>query len=211
MLTLYFSPGACSTASHIALEESGLPYEEKPTILSKGEHKTPDYLKINPRSKVPALRVDGHTITENTAILTYVAKQAPQKNLWPKDPVQEAHCIGTMAWFSNTVHPSFTHVFRPEKFVEGGDEVKNAVKEMGRKTFWENLQEIDRLLGSNQWMLGSQYTVADCYAIVFYGWGTRIELPLADLKNYTAWKDRMLERPPVRKVLESEGNVLVKK
>jgi glutathione S-transferase len=108
------------------------------------------------------------------------------------------------------VHPSFTHVFRPERFVEGEDAQKS-VKALGKKSFWENLQEIDRLMGNNKWMLGDQFTVADCYAIVFYGWGTKIDLPMGELKNYTGWKDRMLARPAVRKVLESEQNVLVEK
>ncbi len=107
MLTLFFSPGACSMASHIGIEESGAPYVEKPTLLPKGEQKTEAYLKINPRGKVPALSVDGRVITENTAILTYLARQFPQANLLPADPVGEAHCIGAMAWFSNIVHPSY--------------------------------------------------------------------------------------------------------
>src|SRR5688500_7927425 len=81
MLALYFSPGACSTASHIALEEAGAQYEERPTLLAKGEHKTPEYTKINPRGKVPALEVDGQVITENTAILTYIARRFPEKKL----------------------------------------------------------------------------------------------------------------------------------
>jgi glutathione S-transferase len=210
MLTLYFSPGACSTASHIAIEETGAPYEERPTILAKGEHKTESYLKINPRSKVPALAVDGKVLTENTAILTYLAERFPEKNLIPTDPFEKARCISTMAWLSNTVHPSFTMIFRPEKFAEGDEAVK-AVKENGRKLFWANVQEVDSLLNAKQWLMGSQYTVADCYATVFYGWGLRVEMPMHELKNYTAWKDRMLARPPVRKVLESEKNVIVAK
>ena len=82
-MKLYFSPGACSMASHIGLEESGVPYEEKPTMLAKGEHKTEAYLKINPRGKVPALDVDGKILMENTAILTYLARRFPEKNLLP--------------------------------------------------------------------------------------------------------------------------------
>lgn len=208
MLTLYFSPGACSLASHIALEEMGVPYEEKPTVLAKGEHKTEAYLKVNPRGKVPALAVDGHVITENTAILSYLARRFPEKKMWPADPIAEAHCIGTMAWFSNSVHPCFTHYVRPERFVEG-EAAQAAVKEAGRKAFWEVLSEIDRLLGKKQWMMGDQYTVADPYGLVFYGWGVRANLPMANLANYTAWKERMLARPAVRKILESEKNVLV--
>ena len=210
MLALYFSPGACSTASHIGLEESGAQYEERQTLLGKGEHKTPEYMKINPRGKVPALDADGRVITENTAILTYIAKRFPDKKLLPDDPVTMAQCISTMAWLSNTVHPSFTHFFKPDKYATS-EAAQADVKQTGKKTFFENLQEVDGLLAGKQWIMGDQFTVADAYALVFYGWGVRAELPVTDLKNYTAWKDRMLARPAVRKVLESEGNVLVKK
>ena len=209
MLALYFSPGACSTASHIGLEEAGAQYEERLTPLAKGAHKTPEYMKINPRGKVPALEVDGTVITENTAILTYIAKRFPEKKLLPDDPLKQAQCISTMAWLSNTVHPSFTHFFKPDKYA-AGEAAQADVKETGKKTFFENLQEVDGLLAGKQWIMGDQFTVADAYALVFYGWGVRAELPVKDLKNYTAWKDRMLARPAVRKVLESEGNVLVK-
>ena len=209
MLALYFSPGACSTASHIALEEAGAQYEERPTLLAKGEHKTPEYTKINPRGKVPALGVDDEVITENTAILTYVARRFPEKKLLPDDPVALAQCISTMAWLSNSVHPAFAHVFKADKFAatEAG---QADVKETGKKTFFDALKEIDSMLAGKQWIMGDQFTVADPYALVFYGWGVRIELPVKALANYTAWKDRMLARPAVRKVLESEGNVLVK-
>jgi glutathione S-transferase len=80
----------------------------------------------------------------------------------------------------------------------------------GKKTFWEGLQEIDGIVAGKKWMQGDQFTACDPYALVFYGWGARIELPVKDLKNYTAWKDRMLERPAVRKVLEREQNILLK-
>ena len=71
-------------------------------------------------------------------------------------------------------------------------------------------EEIDGLLAGKQWIMGDQFTVADGYCLVFYGWGTRSEYPVKELKNYTAWKDRMLKRPAVMKVLQSEQNVLVK-
>jgi len=209
MLTLFFSPGACSTASHIGIEETGAPYVEKPTLLPKGEQKTEAYLKINPRGKVPSLSVDGRIITENTAILTYLAKTFPQAKLLPADLVGEAHCIGAMAWFSNIVHPSYQRYMRPERFAEG-EAAQATVKDMGRKSFWANLQEIDSLLGSNDWMMGKQFTVVDCYGIVFYGWGVRGDFPMKELAAYTAWKDRMLKRPAVMKILQSEQNVLVK-
>ncbi|MDB5862364.1 MAG: hypothetical protein JWO70_170 [Betaproteobacteria bacterium] len=209
MLTLYFSPGACSMATHIGLEEAGANYEEKPTMLMKGEHKTEAYMKINPRAKVPALAVDGRVITENTAILTYLARQFPEKKLLPSDPVAEAQCISTMAWLSNTVHPSYGHYFKPDRYAET-EAAQADVKQMGAKAFFANLKEIDSMLKGKQWIMGDQYTVADPYALVFYGWGVRGKFPVDELTAYTAWKDRMLARPAVRKILESEGSVLVK-
>jgi glutathione S-transferase len=209
MLTLYFSPGACSMASHIGLEETGAPYEEKPTLLPKGEQKTEAYLRINPRGKVPALSIDGKVITENTAILTYLARRFPEKKLMPADPVEEARCIATMAWFSNIVHPSYQRQMRPERFAEG-EAAQATVKDMGRKSFWANCQEIDSMLQGRNWIMGNSYSLADGYALVFYGWGVRGKFPMQELARYTAWKDRMLQRPAVRKILESEQNVLVK-
>ncbi len=210
MLTLFYSPGACSMASHIGLEEAGASFDNKLVALAKGEQKTPEYLKINPRGKVPALRLDdGSVLTENTAILAYLGRRFPEKGLLPKDPGAEARCISMMAWLSNTVHPAFTHIFRPERFA-AEESAYPAVKAAGKKNFWEALQEIDGLVAGKKWMQGDQFTVCDPYALVFYGWGARIEQPVKDLKNYTAWKDRMLERPAVRKVLEREQNILLK-
>jgi glutathione S-transferase len=209
MITLYYAPGACSMASHITLEESGADYEARPVAMMQGEHKKPEYLAMNPRGKVPTLKVDNDVITENVAIQYFVAKSFPQANLAPKDLLGEARWISMNSWLSNSVHPLFTRIFRPGNFTE--DEAgQPAVKESGKKAYWAALQEIDQILTGKQWILGSQFTTSDAYALVFYQWGGRIEMPLTELKNYTAWKDRMLQRPAVRKVLEREQSWLVK-
>ena len=205
-MTLYFSPGACSLASHIGLEETGAPYEIKPILLAKGQQKTEAYLKINPRGKVPALSVDGKILIENTAILTYLARRFPEKKLMPTDPSEEARCIATMCWFSSVVHPSYQHSHRPERFAEG-EAAQATVKETGRKSFWANCQEIDSMFQKNDWIMGSEYTLVDPYALVFYGWGVRGEFPMKELSSYTAWQDRMMKRPTVQKSVESEQNV----
>jgi len=209
MLTLYYAPGACSMASHITLEESGVPYEAKMLAMAKQEQRSETYLKVNPRGKVPALDVDGTILTENLAILTYLALTNPDKKLLPDDPFQRAKCLSHMAYLGNTVHPAFTHFVRPERFTEDTNATA-ATKAMGKKTFWGLLGEIDGLLAGKDWVMGSQFTVADPYTLVFYGWGGRAELPVGDLKNYTAFKDRMLKRPAVRKVLEREQSPLLK-
>jgi glutathione S-transferase len=208
MLTLYFSPGACSLASHIGLEETGAPYELKPILLAKGQQRTEEYLKINPRGKVPSLSVDGKILVENTAILTYLARSFPGKKLMPTDPAEEARCIGTMCWFSSVVHPSYQRAMRPERFAEG-EAAQATVKETGRKSFWANCQEIDSMIQGKDWVMGSEYTLVDPYALVFYGWGARAGFPMKDLSTYTAWQERMMNRPAVRKSVESEQSVSV--
>jgi len=207
MLKLYYAPGACSTASHIGLEESGAPYESQALSFAKNEQKTPEYLKINPRGRVPALVIDRGTIVENTAILDYVAT-AYAPDLMPKDPLLRARAISLMAWFSNNVHPSFTHISRPERFATD-TAVFDHLKAVGRENFHAALKEIDSLLAGKQWIVGDKFSVVDGYALVFYGWGKRIGLPVTELKNYTAWKDRMLARPAVKRVLEREQSVLL--
>jgi glutathione S-transferase len=206
MLTLYFSPGACSLASHIGLEEVGAAYEAKPILLAKGQQRTEDYLKINPRGKVPALSVDGKILVENTAILTYLARRFPEKKLMPADPAEEARCIGTMCWFSSVVHPSYQRSHRPERFAES-ETALAAVKENGKKSFWANLQEIDSMIQGHDWVMGREFTAVDGYALVFYGWAERSGFPVKDLRAYTAWKERMMNRPTVKRTVESEQSV----
>ncbi len=203
MLTLYFSPGACSLASHIGLEETGAPYEAKPILLAKQQQRTEAYLKINPRGKVPALNADAKILVENTAILTYLARRFAEKKLMP---AEEARCIATMCWFSSIVHPSYQHSRRPERFADG-EAAQAAVKETGRKSFWANCQEIDSMLQGKDWIMGSQYTLVDPYALVFYGWGVVGGFPMMELGAYTAWRERMMKRPTVSKTVESEQSV----
>jgi glutathione S-transferase len=200
MLTLYYGPGACSMASHIVLEESGEKYEPRKVNLAGGEQRTPEYQKINPHGRVPVLRLDdGDVITENTAILPYLGVRF---DLFPSDPKARSRAMELIGWFASTVHPAHGHVGRPERYSD--DQSAHAsIKEAGLKSFHSYLQEIDQRLTGRQW-LGDGYSVLDPYGFVFYTWGVRRELPMAALKNYTAFKDRMVARPAVQRVLEDE-------
>ena len=200
MLTLYYAPGACSMAAHIVLEESGEPYEAKQVDLAKGEQRTDEYLKIHPLGRVPAMRLDnGEPLAENTAILPYLGKRF---GLWPSDPVGEAKALSTIGFFAASVHPAHAHVGRPERYTSD-QSAYPAIKEMGLKTFHGYLQQTDKMLAGREW-LSDKYSVLDPYALVFYTWGVRRELPMGELKNYTAFKDRMKNRPAVARVLEDE-------
>jgi glutathione S-transferase len=201
MLTLYYAPGACSLAAHIVLEESGEKYEARKVDLAKGEQKTPEYLKIHPLGRVPALLLDnGEPLTENTAILPYLGKRF---KLWPADPIAEAKALSVIGFFAASVHPAHAHIGRPERYTAD----KNAfpgIQDMGKKSFHSYLEQIDQLYAGREW-LSDKYSVLDPYAFVFYTWGKRRELPVAQMQNYSAMKDRMMQRPAVKKAVENEG------
>ena len=187
MLTLYYGPGACSMASHIVLEESGEKYEPKRMDLAKGEQRTDAYLKMNPLGRVPLLQLDnGDPLAENTAILPYLGKRF---NLWPSDPVAEAKALSLIGFFASTVHPAHAHVGRPERYTDRSVGIPRH-QGAGAEDFHGHLKQIDGMLAGREWF-GDKYSVLDPYGFVFYTWGVRRELPMGELKNYTAFKDRM--------------------
>jgi glutathione S-transferase len=201
MLTLFYAPGACSMASHIVLEESGEKYEAKRMDLAKGEQRTPEYMKIHPLGRVPALMLDDASpLTENTAILPFLGKRF---GLWPTDPLREARALSIVGFFATSVHPAHGHIGRPERYTEDKSAFPG-IQAMGKKTFHEYLKQINALYAGREW-LSDKYSVLDPYALVFYAWGKKRELPVAELKNYTALKDRMAKRPAVQRVLADEG------
>jgi glutathione S-transferase len=187
-------------AAHIVLEESGEKYEPLPVDLAKGEQRSENYLKINPQGRVPVLRLDnGQPLSENTAILPYLGKRF---GLWPSEPMADAKAMSLIGFFAASVHPAHAHVGRPERYSADASDYP-AIKEMGLKTFHGYLKQIDGMLAGREW-LSDKYSVLDPYAFVFYTWGVRRELPMGELKNYTALKDRMLKRPAVQRVVENE-------
>jgi glutathione S-transferase len=201
MLTLFYAPGACSIASHIVLEESGEKYQAQRMDLSKGEQKSAEYLKIHPLGRVPALKLDdGTPLTENTAILPYLGKRF---GMWPADWIKEAHALSTIGFFASSVHPAHAHIGRPERYTEDRSAFPG-IQAVGRKSFHEYLKQIDAMVAGREW-LSDKYSPLDPYALVFYAWGLKRELPVAELKHYTAFKDRMAKRPAVQRVVADEG------
>ena len=206
-IKLYYAPGACSLASHVALEEVGIPYETQKLNLMEGDQRKPDYLRLNPRGRVPTLVVDDQVLTENVGILSYFGGGYPQAGLFPKKTWDQAKLMSTLAWLSNTVHPAYGHYVRAARYVDGDDH-QAAVKEKGRANFQGYLEEIDKLLEGHKWSIANQYTVADPYLLVFYRWANRAKLPVRELKNYSALVDRVMARPAVKKVMADEGITL---
>jgi glutathione S-transferase len=206
-MKLYYSPGACSLASHIALEEVGLPYETVRINTADGDQRKPEYLAINPRGKVPALVVDGKVLTENVGILTFLGGGYPKAGIWPRQTWDQAKAVSTMAWLSNTVHTTYAHIARAERYADD-PAAREAIKAKARVAYLDLLKEIDGLLEGHKWAIANQYTVVDGYLLVFYRWGNRQKMPVASLRNYSALIQRVMARPAVKKAMADEGITL---
>ena len=206
-IKLYYAPGASSLASHIALEEVGVPYETQKLDLAAGDQRKPEYLALNPRGRVPTVVVDGHVITENVGILSYFGGGYPKAKLWPKDTWHQAQLVSTMAWLSNSVHTTYGHLVRPTRYADDAS-AQEAIKTKARQMYGDYLMEIDALLKGQKWCIGGHYTVADAYLLVFYRWGNRNGYPVKSLASYSGLADRVLARPAVKKAMADEGITL---
>ena len=212
-LRLYHSPGACSLAPHIALEETGAPFEPVRIDFGAGGQHEPAYLAINPKGRVPALVDDGFVVTENPAILRYVARKVPAASLWPEDPREEARCLEWLGWCASGIHVAYAHVRRAERYATT-DAGRADVVETGRRTARQVWEQVEAKLAASPsaWAAGDRYSVADPYLFVFWTWGGRAPILGYDMKaDFPAWTrhaGRMAERPAVRRVLEREGIAL---
>ena len=112
-ILLYYAPIACSLAPYITLTEAGADFEVRSINLRKGQQKSPEYLKINPKHKVPLLVVDGNTLSENVAIQQWIDMTFPSANLFPKDPWQRLQAVSLLSWCSSGIHPYLTRMNSP--------------------------------------------------------------------------------------------------
>ncbi|WP_114226976.1 MULTISPECIES: glutathione S-transferase family protein [Sphingomonas] len=204
MLTLFYSPGACSLVSHIALEEAGADYEARRLDLSEGEQHRDDYLKVNPHGRVPALVADAGTITENVAILNWVGDTYRAEGSVPvSDAFARAHTNQLLGWFGSTVHPAFAQLFRPGRF-SPDDAIHAGIQEGGRAALTSHFNELDDLCGAG-WLAGDGFTAADSYAAVFYRWARRAKFDMSVYPRWSALVGRVVERAAVGRALQQEG------
>lgn len=215
MYRLYYSPGACSLAVHIVLEEIGAPYETE-LVSSKpgGRAQTAEWRAINPKGRVPALggvpgRIGGadDLLTEAHAILFYLGRTHPAARLWPADVAEEARCIEWMNWLASNVHAmSYGQIWRPQRFVVEEKDVA-AVNAKGQQNVREQYAYIESLLGDGrEWAVSGGYTVVDPYLLVFFQWGRRIGLDMrGTCPAWTRLTERVVARPAVQRVLAEEG------
>jgi glutathione S-transferase len=204
-MKLYYSPGACSLAPHIALREAGAEFELVRVSVFEKAHQAADYLRVNPRARVPALESDGSVYTEAAGLLVYIASLRPEAGLLPPggEPAL-ARVLEWIAWFSSSHHVAFACYWRPERFLPAGADSSELIA-FGRATIERMNAEVEERL-AGPWLIGGAYSLADIYALPFYRWGRRIGLDMTALyPRWTDWTARMLEREAVRAAIEAEG------
>lgn len=207
MLKLYYSPGACSLASHIALEEAKALYTIQRVDLKNGEQRSPEYLKVNPKGRVPALATDKGILTESPVILGYIAQTFPEAKLAANE---DSFAFGDMQAFNlfltATVHIAFAHVFRPTRYGDG-DATAVAMKAKASASLDESFAMIDKKMSDGRpYVHGDRYTVSDPYLLVFSRWLDRADLgPVDKFERVAAHREQIEDRPAVKKVLATEA------
>lgn len=199
-MKLYYSPGASSLAAHIALRESGLSFDlERVSLKTKKTASDADYLRVNPKGYVPALRFeDGSLLTEGPAIMLWVGDQVPERRLAPSPGTMERyHLIEWLNFIATELHKSFGALFDPG--------APDAAKAAARARLDKRLDYLDRTLGDAPFLLGEHFTVADGYLFTVLGWGRLVDVDIARWPHLAAYAGRIGARPKVLDTLRAEG------
>jgi glutathione S-transferase len=202
MLKLFYGSGSCAMAPHIALEEAGAAYEAVRVDLQAGDQRQPAYLAINPKGRVPALVTDRGVLTENPAILAFVAQSHPAAHL---APIDDAYEFGRVQAFNSylcaTVHVAHAHRMRGYRWADD----PAALAEMKRKVP-QNVGEcfalIENQMLEGPWVIGEGFTICDPYLFTLASWMEGDGVDPARFPKIQDHQRRMKQRPAVRKVWE---------
>jgi len=203
-MKLYSKPGACSTADHIALQWTGQPFEVE--LLNRETLKGPAFLAINPNGSVPVL-VDGDfVLTQNAAIMGYIADTHPQAGLTGDgSPRQRAEAARWLAFVNSDVHPAFSPLFAPGKFIADAGQ-KDALAAAAHGRLRGLFETADKQLADKPWLAGFR-SVADPYFYITLRWADAMKVDLSGLQNVAAFRTRMEADSGVQAALKAEGLV----
>jgi glutathione S-transferase len=192
-MKLFYAPGACSLADHIALHEAGLSFDlDKVDLKAKRTDTGADFLAVNPKGYVPALTLDsGETLTENIAILDWIARQGTA--LKPSGALGHTRLLEAMAFISTEIHKGF------KPFFTGGSSEEKA---NAGEAILKRMTQLAKTM-QGEFLFGSAISVADCYLFVMLLWAQKNDLEVPDA--LAALRDRMLQRPAVKAAMTHEG------
>jgi glutathione S-transferase len=204
-LTLYYAPQTCALVPYVTLTEAGAEFEVQPINTRNGGNRTPEFLRINPKHKVPVLVIDGEPLTENIAIQIWINRQFPAAKLLPVDPREEIKAISLMSFCGSGIHPHLTPNARPQNYCDlaGSEE---SVKRVAKKLLFDDLKIVDDLLAGGEWFF-RDFTACDAYFFWCFRRGLSFKLDLSAFRNCVAHFERMHRRASVQKVIAYEKKV----
>jgi glutathione S-transferase len=205
MLTFYYAPNTCALASHIALEHAGADYRAVRISFAKQEQRTPEYLRINPKGRVPALVTERGILTETPAILQYVAQTHPQAALAPlDDPFELARMNAFNSYLCSTVHVAHAHRGRGYRWADD-PAAQEAMKKKVPQSVGDCFELIEREYFVGPWVLGERYTVSDMYLFTLAGWLEGDGVDPARFPKVSAHRERMRADPVVSRVMAAQA------
>lgn len=206
MLKLYYAFGTCALASHITLIEAGAEYELARISFKNEEQKKPEYLAINPKARVPALVTEEGVLTETPAMLVYIAQKFPAKNLaLMNEPFKFAEVQAFNSYLCSSAHIAHAHRMRGYRWVDASDE--HSIKAMQKKvpeSVSAHFDLIEHKLFKGPWVMGDRYTICDPYLFTLSQWLEADGVDMARIPRVREFRERMLERPSVKRALEEE-------
>ena len=206
MLKLYYTASTCSLATHIVLEEVGAEYSTARIDFATAQQTSPEYLKINPKGRVPALVTDEGVLTETPAMLVYVAQRFPHARLAPMDdPFFFSQIQSFNSFLCSHVHVAHAHRMRGHRWVDADD--AHSIAAMQRKvpeSVGAGFELIEREMLKGPWVMGDQYTICDPYLFTLAQWLEKDGVDLARIPRVVDHRRRMSERPGVKKALAEE-------
>ena len=205
MLTLYYAPGTCALASHLALEYAAAPYQTVRLDLSKQEQRSTDYLKVNPKGRVPALVTEDGVLTETPALLLFIAQSFPESNLAPlDDPFLLAQANEFNSYLCSTVHVAHAHRVRGSRWADDEQAIE-AMKKKVPQNMGDCFELIERGMFRGPWVLGERFSVCDLYLFTISGWLKSDGVDIERFPKVAAHRKRLEADAVVAKVLAAQA------
>lgn len=201
-IVLYYAPVTCAMVPYISLTEASVPFEVRSLNMRKQQQMSPEYMRLNPKHKVPLLIVDGKTLTENIAINTFLARSFPAAKLLPTDPWQEAQAISLMSWCAAGLHPFLRNINGPPKVCDVAGTEESIVR-LSSAALHESFAILDEKLASHEYFF-DHFTVPDAYFFWCWRRAGQLGVDLSKYANCNSHHERMKQRPSVAKLLAFE-------
>lgn len=204
MLTLYYAPHTCSLASHIALKDAGANYELRRIDFRSTQQQSPEYLKVNPKARVPALATSRGILTETPAMLAFIAQSFPEAGLAPLgDPFAFAELQAFNSYLCSTVHVAHAHRMRGSRWADEETSFADMKRKVPRSV-GASFELIEAHLLREPWVMGESYSIADPYLFTLAQWLEADGVDLARIPRVVAHRSRMAGRPNVKEAIAEE-------